>query len=140
MTSASEQKSSPVLKVGILYLSLTWLFIQLLWTATPIYDLPEILVRGVAFMLIMAFPIILMLAWVYGLIHGETKRTQRANQEDTQQANSGKIFKAVIIGLLSVSVIILLADIFVLNEKVETILNTESISEAIVFQSSKNER
>ena len=120
MTSSDTQKSSPVLNIGILYLSMTWLLLQILWTITPMYDLPPILFRGVLFMFVMAFPLILMMAWVYGILH--SKPGKGSETEQVQNDGFGKCFRAVIIVLLSLATVILLADIFVLNDGVEQVV------------------
>lgn len=104
-----ELKKRLVFKVAVGYLALTWLIIQVIGTLTPILDLPYILVRGLAFMLIMGYPLIMLMAWAYELTH-QANWDKRAGAGGT-----GNGYYGAVIGIVVLTLTIMLVDIFVLR-------------------------
>ena len=107
-------KHRTLVRVGIAYLAVAWFIVQVLATLTPIYDLPGILVRGFAFMLVGGYPLVMMLAYVYQLTH-RTRGWEAHNLEDDDKKRGGWIFNTLIISLVSLSIAILLLDLYVLR-------------------------
>lgn len=114
MSFIKNSKHRALYKVGIAYLAIAWFIVQVIATLTPILDLPGILVRGFIFMLIGGYPLIMMMAWVFQLTH-QTRGWEAHNEPEKQDAGSGKIFNILIISLVTLSIAILLLDIFVLS-------------------------
>jgi len=67
MSLFSELKRRNVLRVVIAYLAVSWLLIQVVETLFPIFGLSEELVRLFVILLVIGFPLILVLAWLYEL-------------------------------------------------------------------------
>jgi TolB-like protein/Tfp pilus assembly protein PilF len=62
-----ELKRRNVLRVAFVYLAVSWLLIQVVETLFPIFGLSDELIRLVAILLIIGFPLILVLSWFYEL-------------------------------------------------------------------------
>ena len=62
-----ELKRRNVLRVAFVYLGVSWLLIQVVETLFPIFGLSDELIRLVAILLIIGFPLILVLSWFYEL-------------------------------------------------------------------------
>jgi len=60
-----ELKRRNVFKVGFAYIIVSWLLLQVSDTLVPALHLPEWFHTGVAFVLIIGFPIAIILAWAY---------------------------------------------------------------------------
>ena len=65
MSLIDELKRRKVFKVGVAYLVVGWLLIQVASTVAPQLNLPEWAPRLVTFAILLGFPIALVLAWVF---------------------------------------------------------------------------
>ena len=110
----SELKKRALFKVGCAYLAGSWLIIQVIGTISPIYDLPPILVRGFAFMLIMGYPFVMLMTLAYEMLH-KTRDWQVTEAENLKNAGSGNLFYSVIVAIVILTLVIMLVDIFVLR-------------------------
>ena len=67
MSFTRELKRRNVFRVGIAYLIVAWLLLQISDTLVPALLLPEWFQSGVAFLLILGFPLALLFAWAFEL-------------------------------------------------------------------------
>jgi len=65
MSLFSELKRRSVFKVGVAYLVVTWVVIQVADTVAPQLSLPEWVPRFVTLLLLLGFPVTLVLAWIF---------------------------------------------------------------------------
>ena len=65
MSLFDELKRRKVFKVGVAYLVVGWLLIQVASTVAPQLNLPEWAPRLVTFVILLGFPIALVLAWIF---------------------------------------------------------------------------
>jgi TolB-like protein len=102
-----ELKRRNVFKVGIAYVIVAWLLLQVSDTLVPALYLPIWFQSGVAFLLILGFPIALVLAWAYEITPEGLQKEKDAdhNQPRTRTANNKLYF--TIIGLLVVSLTVM---------------------------------
>ncbi len=67
MSLYAELKRRNVFKVGVVYLGVAWLLLQVSDTLGPALRLPEWFISAVAFLLILGFPVALVFAWAFEL-------------------------------------------------------------------------
>ncbi len=103
MSFFEELKRRSVFKVAVTYLLVGWLLLQVSDTLVPALHLPGWFHSGVAFVLIMGFPIALVFAWAYEITPEGLKKEKDIDhsQPKTRTANNNLYF--IIIGLLVIS-------------------------------------
>jgi TolB-like protein len=89
MSFFNELKRRNVFKVGIAYAIVAWFLLQVSDTLVPALHLPEWFNSGVAFVLIIGFPIAIILAWAFdltpdGIKKTKTKKTEQTDAEDSE--------------------------------------------------------
>lgn len=98
----SELKKRNVFKVGVAYLVLAWVVIQVTQAAVPALHLPEWVNSLVFFLGAIGFPFALFFAWAFEITPDGVKRESEVNKEDSIAAQTGQKLNLVIIGLLIV--------------------------------------
>ena len=115
MSFFNELKRRNVIKVAAAYLIVSWLLLQVSDTLVPALHLPEWFHSGVAFILIIGFPIAMIFAWAFEMTpeglkkEKEVDRTQSITQATSQKLNN------VIIGLLVLALGYFAIDKFVID-------------------------
>lgn len=95
-----ELKQRNVFRVGIAYLALAWLVIQITSIAVPALNLPEALNSIVFYLGLIGFPFALLLAWAFELTPDGLKRSADvANDMNSRSDTNGKL-NYVVIGLM----------------------------------------
>jgi hypothetical protein len=126
MSFIDEMKHPNIVRVGAAYLALSWLILQCVFSLTPLMDWPEILAYGILFMLIPGFPIILMLAGLFELTHKKKKVSQSADEQLNQEASGVNKFDLTIVAIMCLALLMLMADVFILEDVQQTNLNSQS--------------
>ena len=67
MSFWEELKRRNVVRVGIAYLAVVWLFIQVADTVLPNFDFPSWVIQVLIIASTVGFPVALLLAWFYDL-------------------------------------------------------------------------
>ena len=67
MSLIKELKRRNVFRVGVAYVIIAWLLLQVSDTLVPALYLPQWFQSGVAFLLILGFPVALIFAWAFEL-------------------------------------------------------------------------
>ena len=114
MSFFSELKRRNVFRVGAAYLVVSWLVLQIIDTIGPIIALPDTFARSVLFLLVLGFPIVLIVSWVFELT-AEGIQTQHEADESGFKTSSGKL-NAVVIAGLALALVFVLLDAYVLDE------------------------
>jgi len=78
-----ELKRRKVYKVTTVYVVSSWLLLQVADTLLPAFDLPDSAIRIPALILLIGFPLVLILAWVFELTPQGIKKTLAAGPEET---------------------------------------------------------
>ncbi len=85
MTLVTELKRRKVFKVAAAYLVVGWLLIQVAATVAPQLNLPEWAPRLITFTILLGFPIVLVMAWIFDV-------TPEGIKVDASRAGSKRMF------------------------------------------------
>jgi len=97
-----ELKRRHVVKVGIAYVVVAWLLLQVSDVILGQIGVPDWMFKALLFFLIICFPVILMLAWAYDLTPAGLQRTPAV---DADEAEASKTVPAVAPSRASVAVL-----------------------------------
>ena len=110
MSLFEELKRRNVFRVGIAYLVVSWLLLQVIDVVGPILRLPETVARYVLFFLAIGFLPALIFAWVFELTPQGVKRESEVLRSGSITARTGhKLVRAIIVAL-ALAVTFLLVD------------------------------
>ena len=107
-----ELKRRNVFKVGVAYLVVSWLIIQVTSIFLEAFNAPPFVLKTILFILVLGFPVILIFSWVYEITSEGLKKTKKINQNKTESHNMGNRLNKVIIVSLSIAVLVLLFNNF----------------------------
>jgi TolB-like protein/Tfp pilus assembly protein PilF len=110
-----ELKRRNVFKVAISYVIVAWLLLQVSDTLAPALLLPEWFQSGVAFVLIIGFPIALFFAWAFELTPDGLRRDS-GSEQDAPAPSTGQRLNGLIIILLVVALAYFAYDEFVIEK------------------------
>lgn len=116
MAFLEELKRRNIFKVGVAYLTLGWIIVQVTAVVVPALNLPASINTIVIYIGIIGFPLALFLAWAFELTPNGIKKTTSIPASNSVSSNTGRKIDFIIIGLLSVAIVFLLVDKFLLNE------------------------
>ncbi len=108
----AELKRRNVVKVGITYAVAAWVLIQMVTTVLPTFDAPAWIVRTITFLLILAFPFVLIFAWAFEITPEGLKRTRDVAPEVSITPQTSQRLNYLIVALLVVAVGLVSVDIF----------------------------
>lgn len=112
MSLFAELKRRNVFRIGIAYLIVAWLLMQVAALAVPALRLPDWVTTFVVFILLLGFPVALLLAWAYEITPDGIKKAKEVPLEKSVSNLTAKKLNYLVIGLLVISVGLLLADKF----------------------------
>ncbi len=113
----SELKRRNVFRVGIAYLALAWLVIQVTAIAIPALNLPESLNSIVFFIGLIGFPFALFFAWAFELTPDGVRREGETEAETSSRQSTRQQLNHLTIVLLSLALIFVIVDQYFLEEK-----------------------
>ena len=96
----TEFKRRNVFKVGIAYLVLAWVVVQITSEAVPALHLPEWINTAVFFFGLLGFPFALFFAWAFEITPDGIKKESDIAPEDSISSHTGRKLDFIIIGLL----------------------------------------
>ncbi len=76
-----ELKRRNVFKPAIAYLVVAWLIVQVADIFLPTFDAPPYIMKTLIFFLVIGFPLLLIIAWVYDLTPEGIKKTENVGEE-----------------------------------------------------------
>ncbi len=131
-----ELKRRQVIKVGIAYLVIAWLIIQVASIVLPTFNAPQYLLKTILFILGIVFPIVLIFGWVYEITPSGIKKTKAIDTAIPKSQQKSNRLNWVIIASLSLVVVLLLSNKF-LNKtekspEFDKIVDTSQISLAVL--------
>ena len=115
MSLFNELKRRNVFKVTAAYIIVAWLLLQISDTLVPALHLPEWFHSGVAFLLILGFPVALIFAWAFELTPEGLKKEKEVDRTQSITHFTGRKLDFTIIGLLLVAAGYLAFDKFVID-------------------------
>jgi len=95
-----ELKHRNVFRVGVAYLALAWLIIQITSIAVPALNLPEALNSIVFYLGLIGFPFALLFAWAFELTPDGLKRSADVADDMSIRSDTGRKLNYVVIGML----------------------------------------
>lgn len=120
MSLFQELKRRNVFRVAVAYIIVGWLLLQVSDTLVPALYLPEWFHSGVAFIIILGFPIALILAWAFELTPGGLVREKEVDRSESITSHTGRKLDFAIIAMLVLAVIYFATDKFILSDTPET--------------------
>jgi len=124
----SELKRRNVFKVGVAYLVLAWVVVQIADTAVPALHLPEWIITAVFFFGAIGFPFALFFAWLFEITPDGIKKESDISPEDSITVHTGEKINYIIIGLLVVALA------YFINENQERTKTNRNIIDKTVAQ------
>ena len=113
MSFFEELKRRNVFRVGVAYLIVAWLTLQVTDIVVPILELPDAFSKGVLLLLAVGFPVAIVLAWAFELTPEGVKKEKDVDRSASITQHSGRKLNTVIISVLSLAVVIFALDKFV---------------------------
>ncbi len=115
MSLYNELKRRNVFKVVIAYVIVAWLLLQVSDTLVPALHLPDWFHSGVAFVLILGFPVAIIFAWAFELTPEGLKKEKDVDRSESITHITSRKLDFVVIGLLVVALGYFAYDKFVLD-------------------------
>ena len=111
----TELKRRNVFKVGIVYIAVAWLLLQVSDTLGPALHLPEWFVSAVAFLLILGLPVAIIFAWAFDLTPDGLKLETNAEPAAATVEKPDKKLNYVVVAALVLALSYFVFDKFVLD-------------------------
>ncbi|HEV2606914.1 MAG TPA: hypothetical protein VGT79_02920, partial [Xanthomonadaceae bacterium] len=115
MSLFAELKRRNVLRAATLYAAGAWLLVQVATQVFPFFDIPSWIVRWIVIAAVIGFPFAMVLSWFYELTPEGFKRESEVEENDSIRLSTGRKLDFAIIAVLSVVVVLLLTDRFVVR-------------------------
>ena len=98
-----ELKRRNVVRVGVAYLVVAWLVLQVVDTVAPMLDMPDSFGRGVLLVIVIGLPIVLIISWAYELTEKGLKKTAEVDADDSLSHSTGQRLNRLIIVTLVIA-------------------------------------
>ncbi|NOR19013.1 MAG: hypothetical protein GQ538_02865 [Xanthomonadales bacterium] len=115
MSLFKELKRRNVFKVAIAYMIVGWLLLQVSDTLVPALHLPDWFHSGVAFVLILGFPLAIIFAWAFEITPDGLRKEKEVDQLQSITQTTGQKLNFTIIALLIAALAYFAWDKFVPN-------------------------
>ena len=112
----AELKRRNVLRAGMLYAAGAWLLVQVATQVFPFFDIPNWVVRWIVIAAAIGFPFAMTLSWFYEFTPDGLKAESEIAANPAMVRSTGKALDRWIIVVLSLAVVLLLANTFVLHK------------------------
>jgi TolB-like protein/Tfp pilus assembly protein PilF len=99
-----ELRRRNVIKVGVAYVVVAWLLIQIVATVMPMFSAPPWIAPTITFLLIIGFPMVLIVAWAFEITPEGIKKTRHVPREESITHVTGQKLNYVLTGLLAIAV------------------------------------
>jgi len=103
MSFFNELKRRNVIKVAAAYIIVSWLLLQVSDTLVPALHLPEWFHSGVAFVLIIGFPIAMIFAWAFEMTPEGLKKEKEIDRSQSITKDTGRKLDFTIIAVLVIA-------------------------------------
>lgn len=110
MSFFEELKRRNVVRIAVLYVVASWLILQVADVLFGAFELPPVWMRLVVAALMLGFPIVLIVSWVYEMTPDGLKRdSDVVGSESVPRANGRKV-NILIVGLLMLAITVVAVD------------------------------
>ncbi|NIL94338.1 MAG: hypothetical protein GTO71_07845 [Woeseiaceae bacterium] len=117
MSLFSELKRRNVFRVGIAYLALAWLLIEVAGTVFPGFGIPEWAFRFVVILVALGFVPTLIFSWAYEITPEGLRREKEVVREESITHLTARRLDKLTIGLIVVALAVIAVDRFWLNSR-----------------------
>ncbi|MGH8121805.1 MAG: hypothetical protein ACREPT_03450, partial [Rudaea sp.] len=117
----SELKRRNVLRAAALYVGAAWALSQGVAQLLPVFDIPNWVVRWIVITAAIGCPFAMLFSWFYEWTPHGIQRESEVDADASVTRAAGKKLDRWIIAVLSVAVVLLLADIFVPHRDAATV-------------------
>ena len=115
-----ELKRRNVVKVGLAYVVVGWLVIQMVTTVLPTFNAPTWIAQSITFILILGLPFVLIFAWAFEITPEGLRKTRDVPAVDSITPLTSQRLNYVITGLLIVAVAFMAVDNYLLDDTAES--------------------
>ncbi len=129
----TKLKKRNVFKVGVAYLVLAWVVIQVADVIVPALALPDWTITFLVIVGMFGFPFAIFFAWAFEITPDGIKKESELSSEEAVFAHSGRKLDFVIIGLLAVAL-----GYFIYESRFQTQPNEAVIEEILVEAAQQN--
>ena len=116
MSFFAELKRRNVYRAAVFYAASAWLLVQVATQVFPFFHIAEWVVRWIVVAAVVGFPFVLAFAWFYEITPEGLKRESQVDRSQSIMRTTGKKLDRWIIATLSLAVVLLLTDKFVLRK------------------------
>ncbi|HTD29637.1 MAG TPA: tetratricopeptide repeat protein, partial [Xanthomonadaceae bacterium] len=109
----AELKRRNVLRAGALYIGAAWALSQGVAQLLPVFDIPNWVVRWFVIAAVIGFPFAMLFSWFYEWTPQGIVRESEVAPDESVTRETGRKLDRWIIAVLSIAVVLLLADVFV---------------------------
>ena len=135
MSFIEELKHRNVFRVGVAYIALGWVVIEVTDTLAPALNLPDWTLSLVTWIGIIGFPFALLFSWAFELTPEGLKLEKNVDRSQSTTEITGRKLDFIIIGLLIAAVVFLVVDNYLLTEPVIPKRNTAGQTSAAIVHS-----
>jgi len=114
-----ELRRRHVYRVVVAYAIAGWALIEGIAQVFPIFDVPNWVTRVIVMLIALGFPVALILAWVFDITPEGLKRTEDIDLAPATNIAAARKLNFVFLGVLTIAVIVLVTDRFVLHHGVD---------------------
>ncbi len=119
MSFFEELKRRNVVRVGVAYAVIGWVLAQVAEFAFENFGAPDWALKSFVVVLLLGLPLALFFAWAFEMTPEGLKREKDVDRGQSITANTGRKLDRVIMGVLSVGILVLLADKFLIGTEQE---------------------
>ena len=112
-----ELKRRNVFRVAVAYVIVGWILLQVAENLGPALHLPEWLHSGVAFVILLGFPLAILFAWAFEMTPDGIKREKDVERDESITSQTGHKLNGVIAGLLALAVAYIFYDTFIASDE-----------------------
>jgi len=106
-----------VFKVGVVYIVVSWVVLQVAELLTPLLQLPDWSLSLTLYLALIGFPLVLVFAWAFELTPEGLKPTRDVHPDASITHETGTQLNRIIIGVMGLAILILLADRFLVETR-----------------------
>ena len=117
MSFIDELKRRNVFRIGVAYVIVAWLLLQVADVVLPTFRSPEWVMQAFTFLLILSFPLALLFAWAFEITPEGIKLEKDVVRSESITHLTGRKFDFAIIGLLALALVFVVADNYVLRDE-----------------------
>ena len=123
----AELRRRNVFKVGLAYMAMAWLLLQVGDTVFPAFGAPAWALRALIVFLVAGLPFVIMIAWVFELTPEGVKRTDDLPADSNFTRQTGRKLDFVIIVFLSLALITVVIDRYVIERSLVPEVSTLAV-------------